>query len=72
MYARQYVAVKINARVRDRDDLDTYAKEMETLAKTLLYLMGKALGMVAKDMDGMFEDGYRGMRMNYYPTCPQP
>ncbi|KAI6705621.1 hypothetical protein NL676_008583 [Syzygium grande] len=55
-----------------RDDLDTYSKEMQTLAIKLLYLMVKALGMEAKDLEGMFEDGLQGMRMNYYPPCPQP
>ncbi|XP_056175912.1 protein SRG1-like [Syzygium oleosum] len=55
-----------------RGDLDTYSKEMQTLAIKLLYLMVKALGMEAKDLEGMFEDGLQGMRMNYYPPCPQP
>ncbi|KAF8029098.1 hypothetical protein BT93_E1692 [Corymbia citriodora subsp. variegata] len=55
-----------------RDDLDAYSKETQTLAVKLLYLMGKALGMEAKDLEGMFEDGLQQMRMNYYPPCPQP
>ncbi|KAL3739738.1 hypothetical protein ACJRO7_021069 [Eucalyptus globulus] len=55
-----------------RDDLDAYSKEMQTLAIKLLYLMAKALGMEAKDLEGMFEDGLQGMRMNYYPPCLKP
>ncbi|KAL3739737.1 hypothetical protein ACJRO7_021068 [Eucalyptus globulus] len=55
-----------------RDDLDAYSKETKTLAIKLLYLMAKALGMEAKDLEGMFEDGVQAMRMNYYPPCPQP
>ncbi|KAF8029371.1 hypothetical protein BT93_E1923 [Corymbia citriodora subsp. variegata] len=55
-----------------RDDLDTYSKEMQSLAIKLLYLMAKALGMEAKDLEGMFEDGLQGIRMNYYPPCPKP
>ncbi|XP_010057213.2 protein SRG1-like isoform X1 [Eucalyptus grandis] len=55
-----------------RDDLDAYSKETKTLAIKLLYLMAKALGMEAKDLEGIFEDGLQSMRMNYYPPCPQP
>jgi len=40
-----------------RDDLDTYSKEMQTPAIKLLYLMAKALGMEANDLEGMFEEG---------------
>ncbi|XP_010057211.2 protein SRG1 [Eucalyptus grandis] len=55
-----------------RDDLDAYSKEMQALAIKLLYLIVKALGIEAKDLEGMFEEGLQGMRMNYYPPCPQP
>ncbi|XP_056175929.1 protein SRG1-like [Syzygium oleosum] len=55
-----------------RDNLDAYSKEMQTLSIKLLYLMAKALGMEAKDLEEMFEGGLQGMRMNYYPPCPQP
>ena len=34
--------------------------------------MAKALRMEHNDMRNLFEEGYQGMRMNYYPPCPQP
>lgn len=38
----------------------------------MLDLMTKALGMDPKDTRNLFEGGLQGMRMNYYPPCPQP
>ncbi|XVE71687.1 hypothetical protein DITRI_Ditri10aG0171400 [Diplodiscus trichospermus] len=38
----------------------------------MLELMAKALGMDTIDMRVMFEEGHQGMRMNYYPPCPEP
>ena len=38
----------------------------------ILELMAKALGMEHNDMRSLFEEGFQGMRMNYYPPCPQP
>ena len=38
----------------------------------MLDLMAKALGMEPNDMRTLFEEGHQGMRMNYYPPCPQP
>ena len=34
--------------------------------------MAKALRMEHNDMRNLFEGGFQGMRMNYYPPCPQP
>ncbi|KAI4312287.1 hypothetical protein MLD38_037112 [Melastoma candidum] len=55
-----------------RDDLDAYSEETKKLAVELLRLMGKALGMDSREVSELFEEGIQGMRMNYYPPCPQP
>ncbi|OWM73025.1 protein SRG1-like isoform X2 [Punica granatum] len=55
-----------------RDTLETYSAETKNLAVRILNLMAKALGMEAKEIDDLFIDGWQGMRMNYYPPCPQP
>ncbi|KAI6705607.1 hypothetical protein NL676_008569 [Syzygium grande] len=38
----------------------------------MLLLMAKALTMDTKDMVEQFDEGLQGIRMNYYPPCPQP
>ncbi|XP_077232607.1 oxoglutarate-dependent flavonoid 7-O-demethylase 1-like [Tasmannia lanceolata] len=55
-----------------RDTLEDYIAEMEKLAMTLLEQFARALGMDVEEMRELFEDGYHGMRMNYYPPCPKP
>ncbi|XP_068665188.1 protein SRG1-like [Aristolochia californica] len=55
-----------------REAMEAYSLELEKLAKELLGLMAKALGMDEKDMAETFEGGAQSMRMNYYPPCPQP
>ncbi|XP_068666992.1 protein SRG1-like isoform X2 [Aristolochia californica] len=55
-----------------REAMEAYSLELEKLAKELLGLMAKALGMDEKDMAETFEGGIQSMRMNYYPPCPQP
>ncbi|KAG9447588.1 hypothetical protein H6P81_013716 [Aristolochia fimbriata] len=55
-----------------RETMEAYALELEKLAKELLGLMAKALGMNPKDMEETFEYVFQSMRMNYYPPCPQP
>ncbi|XP_042944562.1 protein SRG1-like [Carya illinoinensis] len=42
------------------------------LAMTLMELMGKALKIDKREMEELFEDGMRSVRMTYYPPCPQP
>ncbi|KAM4101044.1 hypothetical protein ACB094_05G113100 [Castanea mollissima] len=53
-----------------RDNLDAYSVEVRDIAKKILELMAKALRMEHNDMRNLFEEGYHGMRMNYYPPCP--
>ncbi|KAK8602106.1 hypothetical protein V6N13_058241 [Hibiscus sabdariffa] len=55
-----------------REALEAYSVELKHLAMKLLDFMAKALGMDPNDMRVLFEQGHQGMRMNYYPPCPQP
>ncbi|KAI4313625.1 hypothetical protein L6164_026588 [Bauhinia variegata] len=55
-----------------RENLEAYSSEMKKLALKILNLMAEALQMDPKEMKELFEEGYQGMRMNYYPPCPQP
>lgn len=34
--------------------------------------MAKALKIDFKDIANLFKEGMQGIRMNYYPPCPQP
>ncbi|XWS73011.1 hypothetical protein CRYUN_Cryun02cG0089300 [Craigia yunnanensis] len=55
-----------------RETLDAYSVELRNLAMHLLELMAKSLRMDPNDMKVLFEEGFQGMRMNYYPPCPEP
>ncbi|KAF5475232.1 hypothetical protein F2P56_007062 [Juglans regia] len=55
-----------------RDNLEAYSAELKALAMKIFDLMAKALRMEAREMRELFEEGWQGMRMNYYPPCPQP
>ncbi|XVE71545.1 hypothetical protein DITRI_Ditri10aG0159500 [Diplodiscus trichospermus] len=55
-----------------RETLEAYAIELRNLAMQMLELMAKGLGMDPNDMRVMFEEGHQGMRVNYYPPCPEP
>ncbi|KAL4297143.1 hypothetical protein GQ457_12G024310 [Hibiscus cannabinus] len=55
-----------------RETLETYAVELKHLSMKILEHMTAALGMDPNDMRVLFVEGYQGMRMNYYPPCPQP
>ena len=52
--------------------MEIYAVELKNLAMTILGPIAKALKMEASDMKELFEEGYQGMRINYYPPSPQP
>ena len=49
-----------------------YVAEMRNLALTLLGFMEKALKLEVNELRGLFDEGLQGIRMNYYPPCPQP
>ncbi|GAB4855155.1 hypothetical protein Ancab_039750 [Ancistrocladus abbreviatus] len=55
-----------------RETVETYSAELRKLALKLLDCMAKALKMDANDMRLLFEEGKQEMKMNYYPSCPQP
>ncbi|XP_038722155.1 protein SRG1-like [Tripterygium wilfordii] len=55
-----------------RDTLEAYSRDLKNLAMEILSFMAKALKMEPNDMKLLFEEGMQGMRMNYYPPCPQP
>ena len=55
-----------------RNTIESYFSELQTLAMTLMGLMGKAFKMEIREMEELFEDGMQSMRMTYYPPCPQP
>ncbi|XP_077219378.1 oxoglutarate-dependent flavonoid 7-O-demethylase 1-like [Tasmannia lanceolata] len=55
-----------------RETLEEYGGELQKLAVSILEQLARALGMDVVEMKELFEDGYQGIRMNYYPPCPQP
>ncbi|XP_038723415.1 protein SRG1-like [Tripterygium wilfordii] len=55
-----------------RDTLEAYSRDLKNLAMEILSFMAKALKMEPNDMKLLFEEGMQGIRMNYYPPCPQP
>ncbi|KAG9447580.1 hypothetical protein H6P81_013708 [Aristolochia fimbriata] len=55
-----------------RETLEAYSQEQEKLAKELMVLMAKALGIEKRDVVEVFEGGLQAMRMNCYPPCPRP
>ncbi|XP_077229917.1 protein SRG1-like isoform X1 [Tasmannia lanceolata] len=55
-----------------REVLEAYALELQKLVMALSDMIARALAMDPKEMRDLFEDGFQGMRMNYYPPCPQP
>ncbi|XP_061340689.1 protein SRG1-like [Gastrolobium bilobum] len=55
-----------------RDNLDTYCLELKNICIKILGLIAKALEIEKNELLELFEDLNQAMRMNYYPTCPQP
>ncbi|KAJ1412069.1 Oxoglutarate/iron-dependent dioxygenase [Sesbania bispinosa] len=55
-----------------RDNLESYCLELQKLCITIIGLMTKALKIEAKELLELFEEVDQGMRMNYYPPCPNP
>lgn len=52
--------------------MEAYSAELRNLALKILDQIAKALKMDPNDMKELFEEGMQGMRINYYPPCPQP
>ncbi|KAL8200188.1 hypothetical protein R6Q57_011527 [Mikania cordata] len=55
-----------------RETLEEYSIELKNAALKTLLCIAKALKMETEDMRILFDQGMQGMRMNYYPHCPQP
>ncbi|KAG9452728.1 hypothetical protein H6P81_005632 [Aristolochia fimbriata] len=55
-----------------REAMEVYAAELRAVAMTILEGLAEGLGMTVGEMRELFEDGYEGLRMNYYPPCPRP
>ncbi|XP_061340691.1 protein SRG1-like [Gastrolobium bilobum] len=55
-----------------RDNLDTYCLELKNICIKILGLIAKSLEIEKNELLELFEDLNQAMRMNYYPTCPQP
>ncbi|CAB4309724.1 unnamed protein product [Prunus armeniaca] len=54
-----------------RETLDKYSVELQEVTKYLWKLICENLGLNSEKLASMFEDGTQGLRMNYYPPCPQ-
>ncbi|XP_058104214.1 S-norcoclaurine synthase 1-like [Magnolia sinica] len=54
-----------------RDTLDKYSSELQRVVIRLLGLMAQNLGINPEKLTDRFLDGMQGVRMNYYPPCPQ-
>ncbi|XP_068667843.1 oxoglutarate-dependent flavonoid 7-O-demethylase 1-like [Aristolochia californica] len=52
--------------------MEAYTSGLRKLGLTILERLAEALGMAVGEMRELFEDGYEGLRMNYYPPCPRP
>ncbi|RWR96128.1 senescence-related protein [Cinnamomum micranthum f. kanehirae] len=55
-----------------RETMEAYSMEVNKLAMSILGLMARALGMKAEEITELFDEPFQGLRMNYYPPCPQP
>ncbi|CAK8567162.1 unnamed protein product [Lathyrus sativus] len=55
-----------------RDHLETYCLELKKTVVKIIASMEKALKIETNELVELFEDAGQGMRMNYYPPCPQP
>ncbi|CAK9179613.1 unnamed protein product [Ilex paraguariensis] len=52
--------------------MEAYSIEVKNLAMNILTFIAKALKLEVGDTRVLFEEGMQGMRINYYPPCPQP
>ncbi|KAL5123471.1 Protein SRG1 [Glycine soja] len=55
-----------------RENLENYCLELRKMCITIIGLMKKALKIKTNELSELFEDPSQGIRMNYYPPCPQP
>ncbi|XP_078151718.1 2-oxoglutarate-dependent dioxygenase 11-like [Carex rostrata] len=55
-----------------RDTFDEYSLMLNKVTRELLVAMSKDLGIESDVLFNLFKGQPQGMRMNYYPPCPQP
>ncbi|GAB2282055.1 hypothetical protein Dimus_016612 [Dionaea muscipula] len=55
-----------------REAIEEYADEIRKLTLTVLECMAKALKIDGDELKSSYAEGNQGMRMSYYPPCPQP
>ncbi|GAB2299061.1 hypothetical protein Dimus_033134 [Dionaea muscipula] len=55
-----------------RETIEEYADEIRKLTLTVLECMAKALKIDGDELKFLYAEGTQGMRMSYYPPCPQP
>ena len=55
-----------------RDHLEAYCLELKNVCVAIIGRMEKALNIETNELLDYFEDLSQGVRMNYYPPCPQP
>lgn len=55
-----------------RETLHSYSVGMKKTAVSTLGFIAMALGLEAKEVSEAFEDGTYDVRMNCYPSCPEP
>ncbi|XP_021811764.1 protein SRG1-like [Prunus avium] len=69
--SRCYIDVLIIGHVATRETLDKYSVVLQQVTKYLWKLICENLGLNSEKLASLFEDGTQGLRMNYYPPCPQ-
>ncbi|KAG9452236.1 hypothetical protein H6P81_005140 [Aristolochia fimbriata] len=57
---------------RFRETLEKYSEELKRVQLCLLGLISANLGINSNKLIDMFKEGVQGVRMNYYPPCPEP
>ncbi|KAM7260300.1 hypothetical protein ACFE04_016041 [Oxalis oulophora] len=57
---------------KNGSSLGQYSSDVQEVSKCLWRMMAKNLGLYSEKLLSLFEDGNQGIRMNYYPPCPQP
>ena len=54
-----------------RATMDEYSLQMHKVCMNLFKLKGANLGVDPDKLCSIYQDGIRGIRMNYYPPCQQ-
>ncbi|KAF8013646.1 hypothetical protein BT93_I1492 [Corymbia citriodora subsp. variegata] len=55
-----------------REACEEYAQELQKLARELMGLIARSVGLPANKFDEFFKDNTSAVRLNHYPPCPDP